>query len=79
MSVSYRHCQFLWSRAIPAKAGIQETRAMGLDARRHGHDALLVSDLRNGHLGGIQVPVVIVLELAAIRLQLRREQVIGVT
>ena len=79
MSVSYIHCQFLWPRVIPAKAGIQETRTMGLDARLRGHDALLAPDLRNRHLGGIQVPVVIVLELAAIRLQLRREQVIGVT
>ena len=79
MSISYIHCQYLSPRVIPAKAGIQETRVWGLDARLRGHDVLLVPDLRNGHLGGIQVPVVIVLELAAIRLQLRREQVIGVT
>src|SRR4026209_1816624 len=52
MSISYMHCQFLGPRVIPAKAGIQETSAWGLDARLRGHDVLLVPDLRNGHLGG---------------------------
>jgi len=50
MSISYIHCQFLGPRVIPAKAGIQETSAWGLDARLRGHDVLLVPDLRNGHL-----------------------------
>ena len=56
MSIAYIHCQFLGPRVIPAKAGIQETSAWGLDARLRGHDVLLVPDLRNGHLARMVAP-----------------------
>ena len=44
MSISYRHCQCLRPRVIPAQAGIQERSARGLDARVRGHDVVLVLD-----------------------------------
>jgi hypothetical protein len=45
------HRQFLWTRVIPAQAGIQERHTRGLEARLRGHDVFLVLDLRNKHLG----------------------------